>query len=510
MTRWERVVIGLLCTLLPAGLVMARPVDWLDPAQGRFLDEWAEIYMAGSKVGYMHSTLEREGDLITTNSDSKIRLGRVDSPVEIRIRQTTTETLDGRPVAFGSEMDASLMKTSTKGMVEDGRVTIVTSQYGHEQKQVYDYPKGALMTWGMAREGFIRGYEPGTKYTLEAYQPELRQDGVVRVTTGIGEWETFTHAGKEMRGQRTVVVMESPIGTIESISWVDENRRPVKAKIPVPGLGDMVMITADQATAMADFVPPEIFMKTAIPVAKPIDVKRARRVVYRIRSKAEGVDLTTIPETGMQKVLKQAPEAVELEVSRFRHTGDNAGGLNRLGSDELAEYLEPNLMINTSDPELVKLAERAGAGESDPYALADKLRRFATDFVESKTLNIGFATASEVCRTREGDCSEHGVLLAALGRLNGLPSRVAVGLAYVPSFGNQEHLFGYHMWTQFYIDGRWIDVDAALRETVCSPTRIAFATSSLRSTGLADLSLPLLSKIGAIDIDILEIEYENP
>jgi hypothetical protein len=30
--------------------------------------------------------------------------------------------------------------------------------------------------------------------------------------------------------------------------------------------------------------------------------------------------------------------------------------------------------------------------------------------------------------------------------------------------------------------------------------------SSLKNSGLADLSMPLLSKIGAIDIDIVEVE----
>ena len=172
----------------------------------------------------------------------------------------------------------------------------------------------------------------------------------------------------------------------------------------------------------------------------------------------------------------------------------------------MAEYLEGNLMINTADPKLIELAKQAGGGEKEPFALADKLRRFVTDYVENKSLNIGFATASEVARTKEGDCSEHGVLLAALGRLNGLPSRVVVGLAYVPIFGNQDDIFGYHLWTQFFIDGRWIDVDAALRETDCSPARIAFAVSSLKNAGLADLSLPLLTKLGAIDIEILEVE----
>ena len=95
---------------------------------------------------------------------------------------------------------------------------------------------------------------------------------------------------------------------------------------------------------------------------------------------------------------------------------------------------------------------------------------------------------------------------AALGRINGLPSRVVTGLAYVPFFGRKDDIFGYHLWTQFLIDGEWVDYDAALRESDCSPIRIAFAVSSLRSAGMADLSLPLLNRIGAIELDVVKIE----
>ena len=98
------------------------------------------------------------------------------------------------------------------------------------------------------------------------------------------------------------------------------------------------------------------------------------------------------------------------------------------------------------------------------------------------------------------------MLLAALGRINGLPSRVAVGLAYVPRFGGERDIFGYHLWTQFYIEGVWYDYDAALGESDCSPIRIAFATSSLKDAGMADLSLPLLGMIGSLDLEIIEVE----
>ena len=50
---------------LPSAAVSA-PINPNNPPQGRFSDEWAEIYMTGAKVGYAHTTMNRDGDLITT------------------------------------------------------------------------------------------------------------------------------------------------------------------------------------------------------------------------------------------------------------------------------------------------------------------------------------------------------------------------------------------------------------------------------------------------------------
>ncbi len=496
-----------------AASASAGTVDPNNPPQGRFSDEWAEIYMAGGKVGYAHTTMARDGDHIHTTMTFHMALGRADQPVTMEMTQEVAETVAGLPVSFASEMDMSVMKSATRGTIKNGRVTVVTSQYGIDQKQEYDFPTGALMSWGAFRESLLRGFKPGTEYTLQMYVPELRMDGSVAASTKVGEWEEFTHAGQKIKGQKVLIVMESPIGSIATESWVDRDGMPLKAVVPFPGMGNMEMITVDQATALADFVPPEFFMTTVIKAKQRIDYASAKRIKYRITAKDAKTDLGDFPTTEMQSVKPSGDGAVEIVLTRLTHKPRGkdeesgvSGGTTKAQEAELAEYLESNLIINMADPELIKLAKRASGGEKEPFALGDKLRRFVSEYVEEKNLSIGFATASEVARTKEGDCSEHGVLLAALGRLNGLPSRVVVGLAYVPVFGKQDDIFGYHMWTQFYIDGRWFDFDAALAESVCSPIRIAFSTSSLKNSGLADLSLPLLSKIGAIDIDVLEIE----
>ena len=45
-----------------------------------------------------------------------------------------------------------------------------------------------------------------------------------------------------------------------------------------------------------------------------------------------------------------------------------------------------------------------------------------------------------------------------LARARGIPARVAIGLVYMEG----EQAFGYHMWTEVYIDKRWIPIDGTL------------------------------------------------
>ncbi|MBI4716913.1 MAG: transglutaminase domain-containing protein [Planctomycetes bacterium] len=495
----------------PAG---GAAVDPQNPPQGRFSDDWMEIHLSGKKVGYAHSSMTRDGDLIHSSTTTEMHLGRVDQPVKLKIVENAVETLAGRPRSFETVQDLSIQKLSMKGTFKDDSVTIVSTQFGMSRTEDYKVPADALLkSWGSFRESLLRGFKPGTEYTLSIYEPGLRLDAPVSALTKVGNWEEFEHHGKTMRGQRVTAVMTTPMGAMELISWVDQDGTPIKAKVPAPGIGDLEMVITDQATALAEFVPPELFMTTVVKAKRSLNPKGTRRVVYRVSSKNGDAALGDIPDTGMQTVSEQTATSALVTVTRLRR--EPPAGASPAASihpspatapRELAEYLEGNLMMNTADPELAELARKAGGGEKNLYILGDKLRRFVSEYVTTKSLNIGFATASEVCRTREGDCSEHGVLLAALGRLNGLPSRVAVGLAYVPLFGKQDDIFGYHLWTQFLIDGRWVDFDAALGESDCSPTRIAFAVSSLKSSGIADLSLPLLSKIGAIDIDIVDVE----
>ena len=136
------------------------------------------------------------------------------------------------------------------------------------------------------------------------------------------------------------------------------------------------------------------------------------------------------------------------------------------------------------------------------------MRAYVFEYIEDKNLATAFASASEVARTREGDCSEHGVLLAALLRSHGIPARVVHGLVYAPGFGDKKQgAFGWHMWTQAMVDGNWVDLDATLPVRF-SGGHVTTGTSSLaEGTGSTDMT-NIVSQIGNIDIDVVRVDSE--
>jgi transglutaminase-like putative cysteine protease len=118
--------------------------------------------------------------------------------------------------------------------------------------------------------------------------------------------------------------------------------------------------------------------------------------------------------------------------------------------------------LQSDADEVVALARKAVAGAKDAAGAARQIQDFVGKYVNRKDLSVGYATALEVAKSRQGDCSEHAVLAAAMCRAAGLPAQVVVGVAYVENFGGHKDVFGPHAWFRVLIDGVWVDYDAAL------------------------------------------------
>jgi len=151
--------------------------------------------------------------------------------------------------------------------------------------------------------------------------------------------------------------------------------------------------------------------------------------------------------------------------------------------------------------------ESAGLTNASPVAdRAEALRAFVMRFIVHKDLASAFAGASAVAQSKAGDCSEHAVLLAALLRAQGIPSRVASGLIYAEEFGGKHNLFAWHMWTQAQVKGEWIDLDATLASRPFHPGHLLIATSAQDDAQLDSDFSNLLATIGNLSIEVVHVD----
>src|SRR5262249_27011445 len=153
------------------------------------------------------------------------------------------------------------------------------------------------------------------------------------------------------------------------------------------------------------------------------------------------------------RVVERAGSSVTLEITRPRAP---AARVERtLGSHaETSEFLAANSIVNSDDPEVMRIAREVVDDERDAWAAAQKLTRWVHDNMRFD-LGVGLASASEVARDRRGTCAAYATFLAALERAAGIPSRYVMGFVYVNG------AWGGHAWTEVRIGDDWLPLDAA-------------------------------------------------
>jgi hypothetical protein len=65
---------------------------------------------------------------------------------------------------------------------------------------------------------------------------------------------------------------------------------------------------------------------------------------------------------------------------------------------------------------------------------------------------------------------------------------------------------GFHMWTEFYLNGKWQLLDSALGKIGSHADRITFSVSSLKQDSFTDIALGLAEMIGNINVEVEIIE----
>lgn len=517
-SRWVPASVALAWLLIVPGFFTQAPAAPSNEKDAPVFEEWVVVVIDGKPCGY--------GSTITT------KIGTADQPqyltehheeftvkrlgISLKITETSkiTEDAEGGVLSFNQVTDQG-SKIESSG-VRDGEEMVVTSR---GQTQRFKLPRlDALGPEAVRRQSQAVPLKPGQAFSFKTFAAEYPQAVVLQTGSIVGQ-ETHNVRGTDRKLWKMTSEVSMLPGFV-STGWVDDKSNDVEELTVIPGIGTMHEYVTDKAECLKDQQGAEVFATSLIhpqeAIPSPADLGRA---TYRLNS----VDLNkklTFWNKDEQIVLSSEPGTTELEVTAPRYVAaDATWQLPHADTPDLHRFLQSSAYLEVQTPEIQSIAHEAVGDEKNPVLAAHKIEKFVRKYITKKDLNIGFASAQETAKSREGDCTEHAVLCAALGRAVGLPTRCVVGLGYIApgddkpaitaAVDQDTGIFGFHMWAEAWIGpDEWVPMDAALDGFDVG--HIAITKTALEEVNpLIDLDAPVLQMMDSLKIEVVKTVTKN-
>lgn len=438
-------------------------------------------------------------------SKTLIQIKRGDMSLDIVMEGWFDETADGKPIAMHTRqaMGAGLTEEHTEFTADGLKITTIAN--GKTTHTTKPLPEGEWLTPGAAERAVASAIANGqTTISIRSIDPTLGAKPVV-MTRKIKERTTAEAFGKTVPAIKWTVTADLFPG-VESTEYADEKGLPIRSETNMGGI-KVVQLLADKELALRPTDAPELLVSMLITAGgKAEHLRTLHKASYLLR--VEEGDMPEIGPGPGQTVERVDARTVRVTLSTSK---DGATCLAPGGSDaQDATFTNSPRMLDHQDPAVHDLLKQIKLDGLAPAAKAEAIRQFVYRYIAKKDMSVGFATATEVARTKVGDCTEHGVLLAALLRAAGIPSRVCSGLVAIPG-RNGEVIFGYHMWTEglYADDGTvcWHALDAAIdAKRPFDATHILFSTSSLQDEQTMNFMVAYAPLLNRLKVDIERAE----
>lgn len=469
--------------------------------QAELQDEeiWQVIYVNNQRIGYAYTQTRVEDRagvrVIRSQNDSFMKLKRFGQELNLERHLQTTENESGDLLSYKFELkNPPAASTVSEGVVEKGQLKIET--------KIANQAKRSQLKWEASfhSPGYVENVfktsamKPGEKRSFSMLLPEYNKITEVNLNA-LGYEEVELRDGSRQKCLHVEMKQSLLPGMLVDL-YVTESGEIPKAAADFLG-SSMLTYTVSKEVALEEIAGEELDLavQTLIKVSPIPGAHETSQVVYKVTLPDD--DPAKFLATGAGQQMKQLDERnVELTVVKV------PAPTQFPKSKIEAEYVLPTPFLQSDDPRIVNYATEAVKAEKNPWKKATLMERYVYQNLKKKNFSTALASASEVAENMEGDCTEHAVLLAAMLRAQKLPSRVVVGLVYIPSRSS----FGGHMWTEVFLDHRWIPLDATLGKGGIGAGHIKLGDSSLAENAPAPLSLflPLLQAVGKLSIEVTD------
>lgn len=466
-------------------------------------EHWYGVTIDGAKSGWAKEVIETDVGTIRTVKTQEMTLSRGGIVISIHITTEFIETTEGAPVSVRSVQEAMGQSSETTWIFKKDNIEMTSIAGGAPILKAIELPKTKWLTPQGVRKMFVSKLKDGVdEITYQTMSPELGPKVVTILMKKLGAEE------REILGEPVHVTIWETSNDIMPMSGIETYTSKginVESKMDAGiGMFRSTMMSQHDALSPLNEIP-ELMVSLFVEPNEPIQIGASQRTLT-LKVKAKDGSKLTLPTSGAQRAVEQEDGSVVLQINLDSPAGATESELNN------KEYLAASALCDGDDHVVAAIA--AEAIEDLPVYATDlekalALRSKVFAFISDKNMSTAFASASQTARDKKGDCSEHGVLLCGLLRSVGIPSRGVMGMVYVPNYHAPNGVFGWHMWSQALIDGKWIDLDATL-QLPYTVGHIATTTTSLADDTFAAEMGSLITTIGNLEVEVVMDDTYSP
>ena len=463
------------------GALIALCVNVVACAEWTLVEEqFYTLSLANIPCGRSSERVEIDGDRVRTIGRIEMRFRRAGQETVIDLSSEFIESVRGEPLeAIVRQKDGQPLRyvfeplqRAPSGQAKDAVTTVHVENGATREDRVI-----LGDDWLTPREvvAFVATRVKGDAKEIR-YRALDVQSGLVvaaiAMTCADEARESRTIVGRKITTSR--YTMNNSLVPLIANEYYDESGALVMSTTPL-GMGDLVALRATKIAAEESFARASFDLLAASMVPSVLldgEMTRAdgefEIALHESNNGATNNSLADLPQVGAQRFRRIDARRARVSVDTTMTSAAAAGDLT-----DPRWMASTNLIDFRSDAVQQLFAKVKLPADASALQRAELLRMLVAHHLRDKNLATAFGSASEAAIARGGDCTEHAVLLAALLRAAGIPSRVASGLVYVRDIGGGKPGWGWHLWTQALVDPIVTDAVPARDNTTSSTTSTA-------------------------------------
>ena len=440
-------------------------------------DTWMNIFQDGRKIGFSHTRFDTEPIGYRLTETVRMRINTMGMIQNISLNTKSRLNPDFTLQAVDFEISSGRFRFSVEGAVDGNSLRVTTHSAGENRNLEIPLQEKLYLMNGIMDAVAATQLSAGDKYAFKIFDPASM--GQVDVIVDVIGPERIEIGGINQPATKISLNFKG----VSQLAWIGKDGDVIKEK----GLLGISLVKTDRKDALDGLAIQSSQDLTAFAsVASNIGIKDAESLSV-LRVKIEGIPFNNLQLHGGRQtfdgqVLTVKKETLEHLAPELRI--ENMTALQKV-------FLRPGPFIQSDHQKIRDLVQEILKDDpaADPLTRAEKLMNWVYTRIEKRPV-LSLPDALSTLENKVGDCNEHAVLLAALGRAAGIPTRIEAGLVYM------KDRFYYHAWNLMYL-GQWVTVDPVFGQLPADVSHLRFVTGS------PERQLDIMGVIGKIHLTVL-------